>query len=119
MTGATASSGERPLSPWQMGACLFSLSFATVLFTLALFKLLSFFIMPSLFFDLLFIGFPVGAFVAARWLPPGRVSLLRSLWALQAIMAASVGCGLLAKRFDYLRAHLFDIELGRLVGQIA
>jgi hypothetical protein len=26
-------------------------------------------------------------------------------------MAASVGCCLLAKRFDYLRAHLFDIEL--------
>jgi hypothetical protein len=101
-----------------MAAGLFGLSFATALFTLSIFKLLSFFIMPSLFFDLLFIGFPVGAFAAARWLPPGRGSLLRSLWALQAIMAASVGCCLLAKRFDYLRAHLFDIELGRLVGQI-
>ena len=34
-------------------------------------------------------------------------------------MAAAVGCCLLAKRFDYLRAHLFDIELGGLIGQIA
>src|SRR5581483_8951533 len=33
---------------------LFGLSFATALFTLSIFKLLSFFIMPSLFFDLLF-----------------------------------------------------------------
>jgi hypothetical protein len=64
-------------------------------------------------FDLLFIGFPLGAFVAARWLPASRRSLLRSRWGLQAIMAVSIGCCLLAKRFDYLRAHLFDIELGK------
>ncbi len=111
------SEGRGPMV--AMAAGLFGLSFATALFTLSIFKLLSFFIMPSLFFDLLFIGFPVGAFAAARWLPAGRGALLRSLWALQAVMAASVGCCLLAKRFDYLRAHLFDIDLGRLVGQIA
>jgi spermidine synthase len=101
-----------------LAAGLFGLSFAAALFTLSIFKLLSFFIMPSLFFDLLFIGFPLGAFIAARWLPAGRASLLQSLWTLQALMAGSVGCCLLAKRFDYLRAHLFDIDLGRLVGQI-
>src|SRR3954449_12120833 len=103
-------SGRDGPSGAALAAGLFGLSFASALFTLSIFKLLSFFIMPSLFFDLLFIGFPLGAFVAARWLPPGRGSLLRSLWVLQAIMVASIGCCLLAKRFDYLRAHLFDIE---------
>ena len=98
---------------------LFCLSFATALFTLAIFKLLGFFIMPSLFFDLLFIGFPLGAFLAAHRLPASRASLLGSLWGLQATMLMSVGCCLLAKRFDYLRAHLFDIDLAMLVGQIA
>jgi hypothetical protein len=102
-----------------VSAGLFGLSFATALFTLSIFKLLSFFIMPSLFFDLLFIGFPLGAFVAAQWLPAGRRSLLASLWGLQVMMVLSVGCCLLAKRFDYLRAHLFDIELARLAGQVA
>lgn len=102
-----------------VGAALFGLSFATALFTLSIFKLLSFFIMPSLFFDLLFVGFPLGAFVSAFWLPAGRRSFLASLWGLQAMMAVSVGASLLAKRFDYLRAHLFDIELTRLVGQVA
>ncbi|WP_165233512.1 hypothetical protein [Aquisphaera insulae] len=102
-----------------IAAGLFGLSFGSALFTLSIFKLLSFFIMPSLFFDLLFIGFPLGAFVAAYCLPAGRRSLLGSLWGLQATMLASVGCCLLAHRFDYLRAHLFDIEVSRLVGQIA
>jgi len=98
---------------------LFGLSFGSALFTLAIFKLLSFFVMPSLFFDLLFIGFPLGALMAAGFLRPGRASLLASLWWLQATMAISIGCCLLAKRFDYLRAHLFDIELMGLVGQLA
>ena len=107
---------ERPVL--TVAAGLFGLSFAAALFTLSIFRLLSFFIMPSLFFDLLFIGFPLGAFVAAHRLPPGRRSLLASLWGLQVMMAVSMGCCLLAKRFDYLRAHLFDIELTRLVGQV-
>jgi SAM-dependent methyltransferase len=101
-----------------VAAGLFGLSFGAALFTLSIFKLLSFFIMPSLFFDLLFIGFPLGAFVAARWLPASGASLRVSLWTLQAMMAASVACCLLAKQFDYLRAHLFDIDLAMLVGQI-
>jgi hypothetical protein len=49
------------LDQWTLPAVLFLLSFATVAFTIALYRLLAFFIMPSLFFDLLFIGFPLGA----------------------------------------------------------
>ena len=78
-----------------VAAGLFGLSFATVLFTLTIFKLLSFFIMPSLFFDLLFIGFPLGAFIAAHRQIAGRRSFLASLWGLQLIMLASIGCCLL------------------------
>lgn len=98
---------------------LFGLSFSTALFTLAIFKLLSFFVMPSLFFDLLFIGFPLGAMLAARSRSVGRRPFLLSLWVLQAIMVASVVAGLLAKRMDYLRAHLFDVQLPLLIGQVA
>ena len=39
--------GEQRTGPVRIGICLFGLSFATVLFTLAVFKLLSFFIMPT------------------------------------------------------------------------
>ncbi len=104
--------------PLRMAFCLLCLSYATALFTLSVFKVLSFFIMPSLFFDLLFIGFPVGAWMGARFGSADRRVFFRCLWGLTAIMAASVACCLLAKRFDYLRAHLFDIELSRLVGQV-
>lgn len=112
---------SRPMlsSTAAIASGLLGLSFGAALFTLSIFKLLSFFIMPSLFFDLLFIGFPLGAFIAARWLPAGQRTLLTSLWGLQAIMMVSVACSLLAKQFDYLRAHLFQIELFWLVGQIA
>jgi spermidine synthase len=105
-------------SPLNVGACLFALSFSTVLFALAVFKLLSFFIMPSLFFDLLFIGFPIGAFLGARYFAIEPRAFLRSLWLLQAIMAASVAACLLAKNFDYLRAHLFDVQIGQLLLQV-
>ena len=53
--------------PLRMALCLLCVSYATALFTLSVFKILSFFIMPSLFFDLLFIGFPVGAWLGARF----------------------------------------------------
>src|SRR5437879_12484620 len=89
---------------WEITACLFSLSFGTALFALGVFKLLSFFIMPSLFFDLLFIGFPLGALIGARFFAVNIRSLRRALVGLQMIMAASVVACLLAKRFDYLRA---------------
>jgi hypothetical protein len=106
------------IRPWRLVIALFCISYATALFALAIFKLLSFFVMPSLFFDLLFIGFPLGAWLGARVNVGERRSLIRALWCLEAIMAASVASCLLAKRFDYLRAHLFDIELSRLIAQV-
>jgi hypothetical protein len=102
----------------RLGLALFLVSFATVLFTLSVWKLLSFFIMPSLFFDLLFIGFPLGAFLGVKFFTVSPQSFLRSLWALQVVMGASVFACLLCKHFDYLRAHLFEVELARLVVQM-
>ncbi len=109
---------EPPLPRWRLAAALFALSFATVLFTIVLFRLLSFFIMPSLFFDLLFIGFPLGALVGAYRFRIARRAFLRSLWILQGAMLASIGAMLVCKHFDYLRAHLFDVELQRLFIQM-
>ena len=63
---------------WKLPAALFLLSFATVAFTIALFRLLTFFIMPSLFFDLLFIGFPLGALAGARFFRVSRLSFLNT-----------------------------------------
>jgi spermidine synthase len=103
---------------WRIAASLFCLSFGTALFALGVFKLLSFFIMPSLFFDLLFIGFPLGALVGARFFRVNLRSFVNALASLQVIMVASVASCLLAKRFDYLRAHLFEIHLPWLIAQI-
>jgi hypothetical protein len=97
---------------------MFLLSFATVLFTIVLFRLLAFFIMPSLFFDLLFIGFPLGALAGAWFFRVGKAAFLRSLWILLAVMIFSILAMLGCKHFDYLRAHLFDVELGRLFMQM-
>ena len=102
-----------------MAASLFGLSFAAALFTLSLLKLLSFFVMPSLLFDLLLIGFPLGAWLGARFLAPDSHRFVASLWALAAMMVLSILCCLLAKRFDYLRASLFHVELAGLVKQLA
>ena len=97
---------------------LFLLSFATVLFTIVLFRLLTFFIMPSLFFDLLFIGFPLGALAGAYFFRISKQGFVKSLWILQGAMAASILAMLACKHFDYLRAHLFDVELQRLFVQM-
>jgi hypothetical protein len=107
------------VDPWRMAVCLFCLSYATALFSLSVFKLLSFFIMPSLFFDLLFIGFPIGAWFGARFIPVDRSRFLGCLWALEGITAASVAICLMAKRFDHLRAHLFAVNMSQLVMQVA
>ena len=64
-----SAASDEDLSPLAMGGVLFATSFAAVLFTLSIWKLLGFFIMPSLFFDLLFIGFPIGALLGVRFLP--------------------------------------------------
>lgn len=118
MTEEQASEEPR-LSPLSLGVALFVLSFATVLFTVLLFRLLAFFIMPSLFFDLLFIGFPIGALAGAYALAVSHRSFVRTLWILQAAMVFSVVAMLACKHFDYLRAHLFEVELHRLFIQIA
>ena len=97
---------------------LFLLSFATVVFTIALFRLLTFFIMPSLFFDLLFIGFPLGALAGAFFFRISKRSFLKTLWILQAAMLFSIIAMLACKHFDYLRAHLFDVQLQRLFVQM-
>jgi spermidine synthase len=109
--------GER-LSPWKLSLVLFLLSFATVLFTIVLFRLLTFFIMPSLFFDLLFIGFPMGALAGAYFFRISKQSFLNALWILQGAMVVSILAMLACKHFDYLRAHLFDVELQRLFVQM-
>jgi hypothetical protein len=103
---------------WRLTTALFLLSFATVLFTIVLFRLLTFFIMPSLFFDLLFIGFPLGALVGAYFFHISKQSFVRSLWTLQGAMVFSIIAMLACKNFDYLRAHLFDVELQRLFIQM-
>jgi hypothetical protein len=116
---ATEQSGSiQSLPPWRLGAVLFVLCFATVLFTIALFRLLTFFIMPSLFFDLLFIGFPPGAMLGAYLFNVTKASFIKTLWGLQAAMLFSGLAMLACKHFDYLRAHLFDVELHRLFAQI-
>ena len=118
MTTLVQAPSAKQLTPWKLPTALFLLSFATVMFTIALFRLLTFFIMPSLFFDLLFIGFPLGALAGAYFFHISRQSLLRTLWILQGAMVFSVFAMLACKHFDYLRAHLFDVQLQRLFVQM-
>ena len=112
---------QQPSDPFparKLAAVLFLLSFATVVFTIVVFRLLTFFIMPSLFFDLLFIGFPLGALAGVRFYVVSRQSFLKTLWILQGAMVFSVFAMLACRHFDYLRAHLFDVELQRLFLQM-
>ena len=106
------------LSSTRLATTLFLLSTATVLFTLAIFKLLSFFIMPSLFFDLLFVGFPLGAFLGVRFFKVNLAAFSKTLWVVQAVMFLSVAAALSCKHFDYLRAHLFEVDLYKLLLQM-
>ena len=99
----------------KLAAALFLISFATVLFTLVIFRLLSFFIMPSLFFDLLFIGFPVGAVLGTAFFAADLKSFLKTLWILQLAIIVSIIAVLFAHNFDYLRVHLFDVEVSQLL----
>jgi hypothetical protein len=107
-----------PLAAARLAAILFLLSFATVVFTIVVFRLLTFFIMPSLFFDLLFIGFPLGALAGVRFYSIDSRSFMKTLWILQGAMIFSVLAMLACRHFDYLRAHLFDVELQRLFLQM-
>ena len=118
MTASNVAQSDPQLAVWKLATLLFLLSFATVVFTIALFRLLTFFIMPSLFFDLLFIGFPLGALAGAFFFRVNRRSFLQTLWILQAAMLFSILAMLACKHFDYLRAHLFDVHLQRLFVQM-
>ncbi len=102
-----------------MAIALLLLSFSTVLFTLVIFKLLSFFIMPSLFFDLLFIGFPVGAMMAAYFFKVDIKSFVRTIWILQLALILSTFAVLFAHNFGYLRVHLFDVRVSQLLINIS
>jgi spermidine synthase len=118
MTTLVQPQSAQQSTAWKLPTVLFLLSFATVVFTIALFRLLTFFIMPSLFFDLLFIGFPLGALAGAYFFRISRQSFLKTLWILQGAMVFSVFAMLACKHFDYLRAHLFDVQLQRLFVQM-
>lgn len=103
------------ISSGKLGTTLFLVSFATVFFTLTIFKLLSFFIMPSLFFDLLFIGFPVGAMIGTAYFSISVKSFVKTLWLLVLALIVSVLASLFSHHFDYLRIHLFDVEVSKLL----
>ena len=118
MTTAVQHRHTEATDRWVLPVVLFLLSFATVAFTIGLYRLLAFFIMPSLFFDLLFIGFPLGALAGAYFFRISGRSFLKTLWILQGTMLFSVFAMLACKHFDYLRAHLFDVELQRLFIQM-
>ena len=102
-----------------MITALFLLSFGTVLYTLVVFKLLSFFIMPSLFFDLLFIGFPIGALLGASVFKVSTKSFLWTIGLLQVAICFSTYAVLFAHNFSYLRVHLFEVEVSQLIVTIS
>src|SRR5262245_4003644 len=93
-------------SPARLGSAIFVFSVAAALYTLAIFRLLTFFIMPSIFFDLLLVGFPIGAALAARRGSVGIPTFRRALVMLQLAMGATVLLTLLCKHLDHMRAHL-------------
>jgi spermidine synthase len=110
---------QSPLSALQFALLLGVVGFAPVAFLLCLFRLLSFFIMPSLFFHLLFIGFPMGAFLGARFFRVSLSDFCRSLVLLHGMMLVSLALCLLCKQADYLRAQFYDLRADRLLAQVA
>lgn len=105
----------KPLEKTGIALALLLLSFSTVLFTLVIFKLLSFFIMPSLFFDLLFIGFPLGAMLGTFLFQANMKSFIRSLWILQLALIVSGIAIMFAHNFDYLKVNLFNVQVTQLI----
>src|SRR5207302_10072119 len=82
---------------YRLVLAMFLSSVGAVLFSLLVFRLLSFFIMPSMFFALLLVGFPIGAALAARR-PGGDVRRFRTLLAvLQGVMVLTIAATLLCK----------------------
>ena len=102
-----------PPNAKRIGLSLFLLSSGAVLFSLSLFRLISFFIMPSLFFDLLLVCFPVGATLAM--LRKGEARAMSrfqfSLPLLQCVMILTIAATLMIKHFDFMRDNLlFDVS---------
>ncbi|MCA9106294.1 MAG: hypothetical protein KDA83_12755 [Planctomycetales bacterium] len=93
-------------SSTRFAIALYLLSAAAVLFSLSLFRLISFFIMPSLFFDLLLVCFPIGAAAAMFW--PGKPGerFSQALPLLQLVMALTIAATLSLKHFDFMRNNL-------------
>ncbi len=99
---------------------LFLLSVGTVLYSLAVFRLISFFIMPSLFFDLLLVCFPIGAALGTR-LGQGEAKrqFCKALPVMQVVMLITVVATLTLKHFDYMRENLlFHVDPMRVLVQI-
>lgn len=98
---------------------IFLSSAGAVLFSLLIFRLLSFFIMPSMFFALLLVGFPIGAALASLMKRADVTRFRQMLVVLQVVMILTVFATLYCKHVDYMRANLvFGIEPGMLLMQV-
>jgi spermidine synthase len=103
----------------RIAVALLLSSVGAVLFSLSIFRLLSFFVMPSMFIPLLLVGFPIGAAIATRWGDSGVPRLRHALGLLQTAMIASAVVTLLSRHVDYMRANLlFGIDPGQLLLQV-
>jgi spermidine synthase len=105
---------------YRLVPAIFLSSLGSVLFSLLIFRLLSFFIMPSMFFSLLLVGFPIGAALAARRTDCQSVQRFRFFLAvLEGVMLLSIVATLLGKHVNYLRAHfLFGVDPTQLLMQV-
>jgi spermidine synthase len=117
--GAPLSLPEEKLPLRRLVPALFLSSVAGVLFSLLIFRLLSFFVMPSMFFALLLVGFPIGAALATLG-TGGVVRRFRLLLVvLQVLMILTIVATLLCKHVNYLRAQLlFGVDPNQLLWQI-
>lgn len=106
--------------PQRFAVSLFLLSLAAVLYSLSLFRLIGFFIMPSLFFDLLLVGFPVGAALAAMWKGEPAERFPKALTVFQVTMFLTIVATLSLKHFDFMRENLlFGQNPFRILAQIS
>lgn len=90
----------------RLAVSLYAVSTGAVLFSLAIFRLISFFIMPSIFFDLLLICFPIGAVAAVLTRTEPERGYGRAIPLLQLAMIATFAATLSLKYFDSMRGNL-------------
>lgn len=108
-----------PTTMLRLVPAIFFSSVGAVLFSLSIFRLLSFFIMPSMFFALLLVGFPIGAAWAARQREADVPRFRRMLTILQLVMVVSIFATLYGKHVDYMRANmLFGVDPVQLLIQV-